>query len=96
VDRAIAAGLPFATEQDLAWIDLDKYQGWLTAANKTADIATQSPLDLKPMMVLVEDKQNDIKQDPYGEVPMGGKIRVFGTAPEFDENPAHFTAGEKG
>src|ERR1700733_13953201 len=127
LDRAIAAGLPFATEQDLAWIDgksleihgaknssgddptletyffpkvkpivekalkegkkenwplvivfldiknvppehlqailkvLDKYQGWLTTAKKTADITTQSPLALKPMMVLVEDKQNDIK-----------------------------------
>jgi hypothetical protein len=155
LDRAIAAGLPLATEQDLAWVDgrsleihgaknvggaddptletfffpkikpimekamkegnkgnwplvilyldikndppehlqaiskvLDKYEAWITTAKKTADIGTQSPFDLKPMMVLVEDKQNDIKQQFfYDQVPVGGKIRVFGTVPKFDENP---------
>jgi hypothetical protein len=154
LDRAIAAGLPFATEQDLAWVDgrsleihgeknvtaedptletyffprvkpiiekalkegnkgnwpvvtlyldikndppehlqavlkvLDKYQGWLTTARKTSDLAVQSPLDLKPMMVLVEDKPDDIKQKFfYDEVPVGGKIRVFGSVAKFDENP---------
>ena len=154
LDRAIAAGLPFATEQDLAWVDgkslmihgaknvaaadptldsyfiprvkpliekalqegnkgnwplvilyldikndppehleaiskwLDKYDSWLTTAVKTADIAKQSPLDLKPMMVLVEDKQNDIKQQFfYDQIPVGAKIRVFGSVTKFDENP---------
>lgn len=154
LDRAIAAGVPFATEQDLAWVDgkslmihgaknvsgedptldsyfiprvkpliekalqegnksnwplvilyldikndppehleaiskwLDKYNSWLTTAIKTADITKQSPLDLKPMMVLVEDKQNDIKQQFfYDKVPAGGRIRVFGSATKFDENP---------
>lgn len=154
LDRAIAAGLPMVTEQDLAWIDgksleihgaknasgddptldtyffpkvkpivekalkdgnkgnwplvtlyldikndppehlaaisqvLDKYNAWLTTAVKTDDINKQSPLDLKPMMVLVEDKQNDIKQKAfYDDLPVGGKIRVFGSVPKFDENP---------
>ena len=154
LDRAIAAGLPMATEQDLAWIDgrsleihgaknvasddptldtyffpkvkpyiekalqegnkgnwplitlyldikndppehlqaisqvLDKYNSWLTTAVKTRDLDRQSPLDLKPLMVLVEDKQNDIKQKFfYDEVPVGGKIRVFGSVTKFDENP---------
>jgi hypothetical protein len=162
LDRAIAAGLPFATEQDLAWIDgrsleihgaknasaddptletyffpkvtpivekalkegnkgnwplvtlyldikndppehlqailkvLDKYDGWLTTAKKTADINVQSPLDVKPMMVLVEDKQDDIKQQVfYDQVPVGGKIRVFGTATKFDENPTHLPKDKK-
>jgi hypothetical protein len=162
LDRAIAAGVPFATEQDLAWIDgrsleihgaknasaddptletyffpkvkpivekalkegnkgnwplitlyldikndppehlqaiqkvLDKYDGWLTTAKKTADINTQSPLELKPMMVLVEDKQNDIKQQYfYDQVPVGGKIRVFGTATKFDENPTQLPKEKK-
>jgi hypothetical protein len=163
LDRAIASGVPFATEQDLAWVDgksveihgaknvgggddptletyffpkvkpiiekalqegnkgnwplvtlyldikndppehlqaiqqvLDKYDGWLTTARKTADIATQSPLELKPMMVLVEDKQNDIKQKFfYDEVPVGGKIRVFGTATKFDENPTNLPKEKK-
>ena len=67
---------------------LDKYNGWLTTAVKTADISKQSPLDLKPMMVLVEDKENDIKQQVfYDNVPVGGKIRVFGSVTKFDENP---------
>ena len=162
LDRAIAAGLPFATEQDLAWIDgksleihgaknasgddptletyffpkvkpviekalkegnkgnwplitlyldikndppehlqtilkvLDRYQGWLTTARKTADITVQLPLDLKPVMVLVEDKQDDIKQKFfYDQVPVGGKIRVFGSATKFDENPAHLAKEKK-
>ena len=154
LDRALAAGLPMVTEQDLAWVDgksleihgarnvggddptletyffpkvkpiiekalkegnkgnwplitlyldikndppehlaaisqvLDKYGAWLTTAEKTDDINVQSPLELKPMMVLVEDKQNDIKQKFfYDDVPVGGKIRVFGSVPKFDENP---------
>jgi hypothetical protein len=67
---------------------LDKYDAWLTTAVKTDDITKQSPLDLKPMMVLVEDKQKDIKQEFfYDRLPVGGKIRVFGTAEKFDENP---------
>jgi hypothetical protein len=162
LDRAIAAGLPFATEQDLAWIDgksleihgaknaasddptletyffpkvkpiiekalkegnkgnwplvtlyldikndppehlqailqvLDKYQDWLTTAKKTADINVQSPLDLKPMMVLVEDKQNDVKQQYfYDQVPVGGQIRVFGSVTKFDENPTQLPKERK-
>ena len=154
LDRTLAAGLPVAIEEDLAWIDgksllihgaknatpddptlesyffpkvkpiiekalkdgnkgnwplitlyldikndppehlavinkmLDKYDAWLTKAEKTADIAKQSPLELKPMMVIVEDKQGDIKQKVfYDDVPVGGKIRVFGSAEKFDENP---------
>jgi hypothetical protein len=67
---------------------LDKYDTWFTTAVKTADTAKQSPLDLKPLMVLVEDKQNDIKQEFfYDRLPVGGKIRVFGSAEKFDENP---------
>jgi hypothetical protein len=39
-------------------------------------------------MVLVEDKQGDIKQKVfYDDVPVGSKIRVFGSAEKFDENP---------
>jgi hypothetical protein len=67
---------------------LDRYDAWLTTAVKPADASKQTPLNLKPMMVLVEDKQNDIKQEFfYDSVAVGGKIRVFGTATKFDENP---------
>ncbi len=67
---------------------LDNYDAWLTTAVKTNDIAKQSPLQLKPMMVLVEDKQKDIKQDFFYErVPVGGKIRVFGSVTKPMDNP---------
>lgn len=67
---------------------LDKYDGWLTKAVKTADVMKQSPLEYKPMMVILEDKQNDIKQEFfYDRVPVGGKIRAFGSAVKFDDNP---------
>ena len=162
LDRAIAAGVPFATEQDLAWVDgkslmihgaknlasddptldsyfiprvrplmekalaegnkgnwplvilyldikndppehleaiskwLDKYDSWLTTAVKTADITKQSPLDVKPMMVLVEDKENDIKQQFfYDKLPVGAKIRVFGSVTKFDENPKKLPKEQK-
>jgi len=156
LDRAIASGMPFVVEEDLAWLDgksvvihgaknasaddptletyffpkvaplmeqalqsgdkskwplitlyldikndppehleaiekiLDRYSTWLTTAEKTDDLAKQSPLKLGPMMVLVEDKQNDIKQKYfYDNVPVGGAIRVFGSVTKPVENPAH-------
>lgn len=68
---------------------LDKYDRWLTTAVKTDDILKVSPLNLKPMMVLVEDKQNDVNKEQafYDNVPIGGKIRVFGSVPKLDPNP---------
>jgi len=156
LDRAIASGMPFVVEEDLAWLDgrsvvihgaknasaddptletyffpkvaplmekalqssdkskwplvtlyldikndppehleaiakvLDRYNAWLTTAEKTDDLAKQSPLTLGPMMVLVEDKQNDIKQKFfYDQVPVGGSIRVFGSVTKPVENPSH-------
>lgn len=69
---------------------LDKYDGWLTKAVKTNDISKQSPLELKPMMVILEDKKNDIKQEFfYDRVPVGGKIRAFGSPTKFDDNPTN-------
>lgn len=60
---------------------LHEYQDWLTTAVKTKNPAKQSPLDLKPMMVMLQDKDNDIKQEYfYDRIPVGGKILAFGTA----------------
>jgi hypothetical protein len=163
LDRALAAGLPTAVEEDLGWVDgksllihgpkavgtddptlesyfipkvkpiiekalkdgnkgnwplitlyldikndpaehltainqlLDKYDAWLTKAEKTADINKQSPLELKPMMVIVEDKgADDLKQKFfYDMVPVGGKIRVFGSPDKFDENPMKLPRDKK-
>uniref|UniRef100_A0A372IRZ3 Uncharacterized protein n=1 Tax=Paracidobacterium acidisoli TaxID=2303751 RepID=A0A372IRZ3_9BACT len=161
LDRAIATGVPFVVEEDLAWIDgksllihgaknasgedptlesyffpkikpliekalqernkgnwpvvtlyldikndppehlqainaiLDRYQDWLTTAVKTDDLSKQSPLRLRPMMVLVEDKQNDIKQKFfYDDLPVGGAIRVFGSVTKPAENPNHLPKQE--
>ena len=155
LDRAIASGVPFVVEEDLAWTDgkslmihgkknagsedptlesyffpkitplmekalkdgdkrnwplitlyldikndplehleaiskvLDKYNAWMTTAEKTADMSKQSPLDLKPLMVLVEDKQGDDNKLKafYEDVAVGGKLRVFGSVPKPDPNP---------
>jgi len=47
-------------------------------------------------MVLVEDKQDDIKQKFfYDQVPVGGRIRVFGSVSKFDENPTHLPKDKK-
>ena len=76
---------------------LDRYSAWLTTAVKTADASKQSPLDVHPMIVLVEDKQNDNnkRQVFYDRVPVGGKIRVFGSATKFDDNPKKLPRAEK-
>jgi hypothetical protein len=75
---------------------LDKHDAWLTKAVKTADISKQSPLELKPMIVILEDKQNDIKQEFfYDRVPVGGKIRAFGSVTKFDDNPNHRARNER-
>lgn len=68
--------------------ELSKYKTWLTTARKTNDLTRQSPLTAGPMMVIVEDKQNDIKQDYFYErVPVGGQIIVFGSVTKPAENP---------
>lgn len=67
---------------------LDKYDAWLTKAVKTDDINKLSPLEVKPMMVILEDKENDIKQAFfYDRIPVGGKFRAFGSAVKFNDNP---------
>lgn len=68
---------------------LDTYSAWLTTAVKTADVTKVSPLDVKPILVMLEDKQDNGNRQQvfYDRVPVGGKIRVFGSATKFDENP---------
>jgi hypothetical protein len=68
---------------------LDSHSAWLTTAKKTANLTEQSPLELKPIMVLVEDKSGDENKRVafYDDVPMDGSIRVFGSASKPDPNP---------
>lgn len=68
---------------------LNTYDEWLTTAVKTDDITKISPLKVKPMLILLEDKQDDINKQLffYDQVPVGGKIRAFGSVPKLDPNP---------
>jgi hypothetical protein len=68
---------------------LDNYDEWLTTAVKTDDITKVSPLKVRPMLVLLEDKQDDINKQLYfyDQIPVGGKIRAFGSVPKLDPNP---------
>jgi hypothetical protein len=68
---------------------LDKYGDWLTTAVKTDDITKVSPLKVKPMLILIEDKQDDISKQLffYDQVPVGGKLLAFGSVPKLDPNP---------
>jgi hypothetical protein len=61
------------------WKSLVKYEKWLTTGRKTARDSDISKLDVKPILVLTED--NDTQEQVfYREVPMGAKLRLFGSA----------------
>ena len=66
---------------DYVWSQLGEYETWLTTAVKTKNSAEISPLDVKPLLVLLEDKVNDVKEDHFfNRLPAGAKLRAFGTA----------------
>jgi hypothetical protein len=61
------------------WKLLGEYDTWITTAPKTANPADIAPLDLKPLLVLTEE--SDVQQKIFfDEIPVGGKLRVFGSA----------------
>jgi hypothetical protein len=80
---------------EVIWKQLGEYESWLTTAVKTADPARQSPLELKPMMVVVNDKPGSNDEEVFfNRVPVGGKLRIFGGAPTFAQDPAAVKAGQ--
>jgi hypothetical protein len=63
------------------WNKAGEYEGWLTTAVKTSDPAKPSPLDLKPLMIVVNDKADSTQEECfYNRLPVGGKLRIFGAA----------------
>jgi hypothetical protein len=61
------------------WSLLGEYEAWITTAAKTADPARLSPFDVRPLLVLTEDP--DAQEEVfYRQVPVGGKLRIFGSA----------------
>ncbi len=68
------------------WALLSKYQDWLTTAAKTSDPASVQPLTVRPILVLTGE--SDAQQAVfYNEVPVGGRLLVFGAAHTDTENP---------
>lgn len=61
------------------WELLGAYEPWLTTAVRTADAHNVAVLDAKPILAITED--SDAQQLVFfDEVPVGGKLRVFGSA----------------
>jgi hypothetical protein len=61
------------------WNLLGEYQGWITTAEKSADPHKLTTFDAKPVLVITEDADEQ-EAVFYGEVPVGAKLRLFGSA----------------
>ncbi len=61
------------------WKVLEQYEPWLATGVKYADPAKLSPISMRPILVLTEDADEQ-EAVFYGEVPVDGKLRVFGSA----------------
>jgi hypothetical protein len=68
------------------WDLLGKYDSWLTTAERVADERRVTPFVPGPILVLTEAGQNQVDTF-YTRVPVGGRLRLFGTIP-----PATFPA----
>ena len=63
------------------WQLLGEYEPWLSTALKTDDAHRLSPIDRKPILAITEDS-DDQQKVFYDEVPVGARLRVFGSAHE--------------
>jgi hypothetical protein len=61
------------------WDLLGEYEGWITTAENTADPNVLAPFNPKPLLVLTEDS-DDQEEFFFKRVPIGAKLRVFGSA----------------
>jgi hypothetical protein len=57
---------------------LGRYERWLTTAPRTAAASPPQPLIRGPLLVLTENGENQ-ERVFYDEVPIGGRLRIFGT-----------------
>ena len=61
------------------WDLLGEYESWITTVEKGSDPEVLAPLDHRPLLVLTED--NDAQEQVFfKQVPVGGKLRLFGSA----------------
>jgi hypothetical protein len=61
------------------WKLLGENEAWLSTAVKTQDANVLSPLDRKPVLVVTEES-DDQQKVFFDDVPIGAKLRVFGSA----------------
>jgi hypothetical protein len=61
------------------WELLGEYESWITTAPKSADRNRLEPFSVKPILVLTEDSDGQ-ESVFYSEVPVGARLRVFGSA----------------
>jgi len=64
---------------DDVWKMLGEYEGWITTAKKTKDPATLSEFDVKPLLVLTEDADEQ-EAVFFTKVQDGHKLRLFRSA----------------
>ena len=62
------------------WELLGRYESWLTTAERGADPGRVMPFDAKPLLVLTENGEGQAGTF-YDKVPVGGRLRIFGTIP---------------
>jgi hypothetical protein len=95
IERAIAANrretwpvmvlhLDFKTNEpahhQAIWDLLGKYESWLTTATRDADEKRVTPFAAGPLLVLTEAGQDQVETF-FTRVPVGGRLRLFGTIP---------------
>lgn len=61
------------------WELLGHYDGWYTTAVKGDDPHVLAPFDARPLLILTETNDNQ-EQVFFRSVPVGGKLRLFGSA----------------
>lgn len=59
------------------WQLLNEYKDWLTTTPRTAEIGTQAPLNVKPILVLTGESDAQ-KAVFYDRVAVGSRLLVFG------------------
>ncbi len=61
------------------WELLGEYEPWITTAKKNANPRVLAPFEPRPLLVLTED--SDAQEEIfYSQLPVGGKLRLFGSA----------------
>lgn len=87
----ITLNLDFKSEEPAhlraVWQTLNAYRSWITTAERTANIQSIAPLEVKPILVLTGESDAQ-KAVFYDQVQVGGALLVFGAAHSHAEVPS--------